>query len=346
MQSLTRRIVTAAKIGAQVALGLGILGYLLWSNRVDLSKLLEQPKRWSCLAVALVFCATAIVTTFVRWYLLVWAQGLPFRLHDALRIGFIGYMFNQVIPGAVSGDLVKAVLLAREQQRRTVAISTVAIDRIVGLYAMSLVAALAAMLFWQDVQSNPTLRTLGTWVAAVAGVGTVGMVVLFTPLVYRASWTRSFERLPLVGGVVRELLATMQVYLGKRVVVVVAVAMSLVVHTCLILSLYFTASALGPWPLRVHAVVAPMGLAVNAIPITPGGIGLGEGAMQKLFEIAGQHGATALGMMLSYRVINWLLALGGVPYLIMSIGETRRALAEAQAAQAAAVVHAAVAPTE
>jgi uncharacterized protein (TIRG00374 family) len=341
MQSFTRRIVTLAKIGAQVALGLGILGYLLWVNRADLTRLLDQPKRWSCLAVAFAFCATAIVTTFLRWFVLVWAQGLPFRLQDSLRIGFIGYMFNQIIPGAVSGDLVKAVLLAREQQRRTVAISTVAIDRIVGLYAMSLVAALAATLFWTDIQSNAQLRTLATWVCGVAGVGTVGMIVLFTPLLYRDTWMRRFERLPLVGGVVRELLCTMRVYLDRRAVVVVAVAMSLVVHTCLILSLYFTASAFGPWPLRVHAVVAPMGLAVNAIPLTPGGIGLGEGAMQKLFELAGQHGATALGMMLSYRVINWLLALGGVPYLIMSLGETRRAMAEAQATHQAAVEQAA-----
>ncbi len=59
------------------------------------------------------FCAVSL--TFVRWYLLVRALGLHFRLLDAFRLGFLGYLFNFVSVGSVGGDLFKAIFIAREQ---------------------------------------------------------------------------------------------------------------------------------------------------------------------------------------------------------------------------------------
>ena len=41
----------------------------------------------------------ALVVTFLRWHRLVTALGLPFRVRDAIRLGFIGNVFNLVIPG-------------------------------------------------------------------------------------------------------------------------------------------------------------------------------------------------------------------------------------------------------
>ena len=40
-------------------------------------------------------------------------------LRDAMRLGFIGNVFNLVIPGAVGGDIVKGAFLCREQARKT-----------------------------------------------------------------------------------------------------------------------------------------------------------------------------------------------------------------------------------
>ena len=60
----------------------------------------------------------AVVLTFVRWYLLVTPLGLPFHLRDAIRLGFVGYLFQFASLGAVGGDLFKAAFLAHEQPRR------------------------------------------------------------------------------------------------------------------------------------------------------------------------------------------------------------------------------------
>ena len=97
--------------------------------------------------MALVCCLAATIVTFFRWYLLVWALDIPFRVQDALRLGFIGYLFNYVAPGAVGGDLIKASMIAREQtSRRLAAVGTVFLDRVIGL--MSLLFLGAIMMLW------------------------------------------------------------------------------------------------------------------------------------------------------------------------------------------------------
>ena len=336
--SSRHRLITIAKITIQLALAVGILGTLVWLNRDELVKLHHQPKRWGFLALGFAFCLAAMLTTFVRWYVLIWAQGLPFRLRDGLRISFIGYLFNQIIPGAVSGDFVKAVLVAREQERRTVAIATVVIDRIVGMYGLFLVGGLAALVFWRDLQAVPELHQYGSWVLAAAGVGTIGFALLFSPLLYRKALTDFLERLPVVGHLAREVLGAMAVYHGKKRIVLLTVAMSVAVHLGLVSALYCAALALHPgWPARVHYVLAPIGLTINAVPLTPGGAGLGEGGMQYLFDKVGEDGATAFVMMFAFRAMCWLIALVGVRFLVASFTETRRAIREAQPAEAAAL---------
>ena len=50
-----------------------------------------------------------------------------------MLLGFIGIVFNLVIPGAVGGDLIKAAYLVRMHIKKTQAIASMVIDRILGL---------------------------------------------------------------------------------------------------------------------------------------------------------------------------------------------------------------------
>ncbi len=113
-----------------------LLAWAVWGNRDQIRRVLdERPNGW-LFVLALGFYLTAMVLTFVRWFFLVRALELPFRFRDALRLGFIGSVFNLVIPGAVGGDLIKAAFLAREQERRTQAIASMVIDRLLGLLGL------------------------------------------------------------------------------------------------------------------------------------------------------------------------------------------------------------------
>jgi hypothetical protein len=332
MNNTTPRWQTWIKAGFRVGVGLGLLAAMIWFNREKFAELRAQPLRWSVLALAAVIALAAILLTFFRWYLLVVAQGLPFRIRDSLRIGFIGFLFSQVIPGAVSGDLVKVWMLAREQERRTVAVATVVLDRIVGLYALALVAGLASLVSWPRLRRVPALRDLVMWVVLVVAIGTAGFAILFAPFLYRGKWLETVTKLRVVGGLFRELLGAITVYQGKWRVILISVLVSVVGHVGFISALYCVAGALeGPmWPARVHFVVAPLGLMINAVPFSPGGLGVGEAAMQLLFSAVGENGGNAFLMMLGFRAIFWVISLIGVGYFLRGASETRRAIAAAR----------------
>ena len=61
----------------------------------------------------------------------------------------IGMVFNLVIPGAVGGDLIKAAYLVRMRIRKTQAIASMVIDRILGCSALFVLAAIAGAFAWR-----------------------------------------------------------------------------------------------------------------------------------------------------------------------------------------------------
>ncbi len=308
-----------------LALGVGLIAYLVWRNWSDILRLREHPPALGWMAVAFVLTFVALYVTFVRWYLLVLAQGLRFPFADAQRLGFVGLLFNQVIPGAVSGDLVKLGLFAREQEKLGLGMATIAVDRLVGMYGLFLVGSIAVALNWSRLSDSPQLRNAAYVVLAAACASTVllaGLVLASAvPAVERIA-----QAVPVLGRPLGEMVAALAVYRGKYRAVAVALALACSTHTLFILALYCCALALpGPnWPFLAHCVAAPIGLTINAVPLTSGGIGVGEAAMQQIYTMLGYDGAKAFLMMLSYRILCWIVSLGGVPYLVRSARARRR----------------------
>ncbi len=92
---------------------LAIIGWLMVNaaQNDSFSRMRDAPKQWDLLALATVLCFAAVLLTIVRWYFLVRALEIPFRVRDAFRLGFLGYLYNFITPGSVGGDFFKAVFL-------------------------------------------------------------------------------------------------------------------------------------------------------------------------------------------------------------------------------------------
>jgi len=61
-------------------------------------------------------------------------------------------------------------------------------------------------------------------------------------------------------------------------------------------------------------VMVPIGVILNSLPITPGGLGVGETAFNVLFHIAGLHGGAEA--LLCWRIWTAMVGLVGlIPYL-------------------------------
>ena len=334
---LKRLIVTLVKIGFAV----GILAFLIVQaqHHDSFAGLRNGPKRWDLLLAAWACTLVEVALSFVRWFLLVRALGLPFRLSDAFRLGFLGYLLNLVSLGLVGGDLFKALMIAREQPgRRTEAVATVFIDRLLGLYALFLVATTAILL--GDLGTSPpgsVVRMLCDSTLVLTCLGAVGICLLLVPGFTGGRVSQWCGRLPLVGETMARLIATVRIYRSKLPTLLAVIVISMGIHSLLSVSIFLIARGLpGAAPsLEEHFLIAPVSMVAGALPATPSGLGTFEGAMEYLYRYVPTEAQVDVGkgviVALAYRVIMVATAMIGVGYYLTSRREVAEVMHDAEA---------------
>jgi hypothetical protein len=332
---------TAINILLKYVIGFGLLGLVIWWNweptngTPGLRVALARPVQWGPLALAGAICTLSLLLTIVRWYWLVQAQGLPFTLSSAIRLGLVGYYYNTFLPGAVGGDLIKAAGIARAQSRRTVAVATVIMDRLIGLWALVWFVSLLGLGFWLTGQevllAKPNLQRIVLFAAGLLGVSVLGWLLMGLLAEPRATaWATWLERWPKVGGPAAEFWRAVWLYRRRPGAVGLAVLLSLVSHTGFVLTFFFAAQTFQPTDalsqlptLTEHFVLVPVGLTVQALIPLPGGVGGGEYGFGKLYVLLGYPEANGILGSLSQRIISWLLGLVGyLVYLRMGVRAT------------------------
>lgn len=308
-----------------------LLGFVLWRHRTGLSQITQQPLHWPSLATAITLCGGAIVLTFLRWFVLVKALGFPFTVRDALRLGFIGYLFNFIAPGSVGGDLVKAGLLAKEQSnRRTTAVATVLLDRILGMLALFLIGACAAWPQWPELRDRPELKAVVGLLAIGSVAGLIGLMLMLIPAITRSKAWQYLARLPVVGHMVAELVEGVRLYQSRPQVLFLALGISLVGHLGTITSFYFSAKAISGESFvpgyAQHLFFIPAAELAGIVPLTPGGVGLLEEAVNALYKLNGAADGTGILTCLAYRAVTLAIALIGVAFYLTSRREVDQAM--------------------
>ena len=295
--------------GGLSAVAFGLLAFTINKNRGDLRTVLQGPfdsRFFQAMGIGFAVYLAALLLTFVRWFLLVRAQGTPFRLRDAVWLGFIGNLFNLVIPGAVGGDLVKLGFLFKMGMNKTQAAASLVIDRVVGLLGLFLLASLSGAQAW--ARADPGLRRLIVliWLALAAGL--VGLAVLFTPALY-APLKRLVAGRGKLAGVADELEGMASAYRSRLGTVAGTIGLTVVSHALFVVAFYESGVALfrSVPGLAEHFLIVPVVVFTTAAPLPFGALGVSEVASKQLFQLV-HHPKGDLAMM-GYRV---LMYAGGV----------------------------------
>lgn len=310
---------------------LGLLGTLFYLNRETFRGLSLEAVRWEFAAIAFALCGGSILLTFVRWYLLVWAQEFDFSLKSAIQLGFLGYVSNYIAPGAVGGDAVKAVMIAREQPaRRAVAVATIILDRILGLLALFLVGAGVWLLQSEATRTN-VFRTVAAVFAIGSAAGLLGLVLALHTPALRAGWLRRLVQVRFVGKLIGEMVTAVGVYQSRARVLWLAVAISIVGHLMMLSGFYFCALAVNPSEAVpdyfAHLLFMPAAEIAGMIPLFPGGVGALEGAIAKFYEAAGYSDGNGLLTGLGFRCVSILIAALGAGYYFSAKRRIRESVA-------------------
>ena len=305
--------------------------YLSKSGQFDPAKLKKALVRFDLFIFATFLMCLGLLLGAQRWRYLLHIQNISIGLWQAIKLTLTGFFFSTALPGAVSGDIVKAYYIARGREEKEVLIISILFDRLLGLYTMILIAALALMFaFIHDgisethgICSQPYIKTLSSFIISLFLVLTFTAILFMSKSVRNASLIeRILMKIPFHNTVIKIYDAVH--YFGKKPgMILKAMLLSIIVQIPGFIGIWILAIILDIKTLIIldYLIAIPVCMVINAIPIAPGGIGVGEAGFRQIFVLFGSNEGAELAFL--FHSIFFLVALGvgGLIYLFTDVSK-------------------------
>ena len=281
------------------------------------------------LFLAFMLYGTSLLICCYRWQLLLKVQEIRLEFLTLLKLSMIGTFFSLVIPGAVSGDIIKMLYIAPHAKGMTAeAVLTIFLDRVLGLVGLFLVALISVLCSVKFLISADRLIQLG---ALAVGMGGIFLILGWATLKYR----KTMHGFPIVVKIIkagnkfvpakiieanRRFISALDIYGNCRLVVVKVILISMAVHVCLSFSLYFIGQGFHETKVSINHYFLSTQVAnvVGAIPVTPSGIGSRDVAFKLFLEHGGADLEKAGIIPVFYTIILsfWSL-IGGLFFIFL-----------------------------
>lgn len=318
-----RRIAAPA---SRILLGLLLLWFLHEKGLLDLQRVgtaLAEHPYWVLAAVILhgaIFFLMAL-----RWRAVAAAGRIAIPLWTSEKLTFVSHFFSTCLPGNGAGDVVKGLLLSRTGIPFSEVLGTMAIDRVAGMTGLFVTwnGCMATLAFLRP-EVRPILLAVLPF--------TLPPALLLLASLYATSalsgWAaRAARRMPR-GGIVGRLASESVLMLGRmehcasrRGTITAALLVSVVLQILLFLVAICAARSLSLSLDLVEAgAILPLASLANALPLSPGGIGVGESAASIALSRLGHPPNTGAELMLVVRLAftTWAV-LGGILYMSTSV---------------------------
>jgi uncharacterized protein (TIRG00374 family) len=228
----------------------------------------------------------------LRWYLLLRVQGFRLSWRRATSIFLIGLFFMTFTPGLIGGDAARILYVIQEApERKADAVLVVAMDRLMGLISLILLAALVVLCRYQWLAMTPATSWL-EYVTLLILAGSLGALIL-SSLAARLPWLSMLERHPRVEEKLRETAEAFRAYRRHWPKMIQALLNTVVAHFFYFLTFYCAARALGAFGGAGQSAwrglwdvfcIMPIVNTLTALPISFAGIGLRESLFQVLLS--------------------------------------------------------------
>ena len=304
----------------RLSFGVAILFYLWKSGALrfrDFDKLIAQ---WPLSMAAIGILFLDVLLMALRTSVLLRAQNFHLPIGTAFRLTLVSSWFGIFSPGASGGDIAKIFYVTRQATGRRAEVTAILLlDRAVGLFSLLLIPLLLTPFFLPELRSAPQLRQLIAITAAIAGIALIGFVVcLFSGRLQSALASNQSRPDSIRGRVVRAL-TSLSAYRHRIGTLLASLLIALVDNSLLIAVAAIALLILDPSVLSSKiSLVVPLGTVANSLPLTPGGLGVGEAAFSKVFAVAG----LALGAetLVCNRIWKIMVALPGLLLYLRGVG--------------------------
>ncbi len=237
------------------------------------------------LFAALVAGALAPITATIRLWLLLRVQGIAFSLGKIAQLYMVGAFFNLFLLGSTGGDAIKLFYLLRgsEPRQRAGIILSVIMDRVLGLLALMILAAVFMACRYQWLTQTPAVASVVHGFAVILVLAVGGVAAVFAAVQWRL-----VERLPAnvpARTKLIELAGAVAVYTRAWPTTLAGIGISFVGHSSFFFTYYFAARALRAGIAFIDmTVILPVINTILALPISVSGVGVRESLFKTLLH--------------------------------------------------------------
>mgnify|MGYP006188632345 CR=1 FL=1 len=304
----------------KILIAAALIYWLVSSGKLDFKLLAKLQNHPLSVCIAIILSISNFVLVSYRWETILRARSqIKIPILGLLKITWIGQFFSSVLPGSVSGDLVKMLYVQKydENFSKKFVIASILIDRVMGLSGLILLVGISSMVFGKKIIGSAP---------AMIPLLNINFLLMLLVILFFGIFFFSHQ-------LVRKLLVTFQSKflstLFEKIIVLwddlvliksqmlKAMALSIVVQFVAVLIFWSLISPFVEGQMNFVEALAfiPLGLMTLALPVAPSGLGVGHAIFQKLFELSGIiNGASLFNL---YFFVTLVVNIFGViPYLL------------------------------
>ena len=300
------------------------LGFLVYSTPKETFRQAIRQVSWYWVLAALVLYFTSQTLLASRWVLLLRVQGIYISQFQAIRLTYMGLFYNNFMPGAVGGDLLKGWYVTRHsaEHLRVEAAVTVFVDRLVGLIGMILVAGIASLFVGPELGLE--IKNYGRlqirWLIWGIFLMMVVVSVIFLSRHVRRVLMISYilQKLPFEK-VLRQIDDAIRIYRHHQRVILISLILTALIQGLSIVAIWLLTQSLhfDKVTFVQCLIIMPIIWVISAAIPVPGGIGIIENCVKYLFclvinpDSPGQAVGQAVALALLIRIMICLCSLPG-----------------------------------
>ncbi len=292
------------------------LAYLVHKTpREEFTNALKQ-LRWGWAIAGLLTYQLSQTLLAVRWVVLLRVQGVYVSVYQAVKLTYLGLFYNNMMPGAVGGDLLKAWYITKHsgKNQRVEAAVTVFVDRLIGLIGMIFVGAIASYFV-----ANMTIKIMGHAVQVRVLVWLILAALIISVFLFLNQSVRKVLRLGKLAArlpftsMLTKIDQAICIYRHHSRTIVVALLISSIIQSLAIVAIWMLTQSLGLTQVTFWQclIIMPVVWLVSAAIPVPGGLGVIENLFIPFFVAAidpqGRALEQAAGQAAALALLNRLM---------------------------------------
>ena len=304
----------------KILIAAGLIYWLISSGKLDFKLLMGLRNHLAAVFIAILLSLFNLILVSLRWETILGARSkVKLTTSGLFKVSWIGQFFSSVLPGSVSGDLVKILYVQKIDKSfsKKFIFASILIDRVMGLCGLILLVGMSSILFGEKIVLNaPALAPLLKMNYVLTGVVLFSFILFLFFHNFIRYFLVKFESFAFKGILQKIILLWDDLVLIKsRILKAVGLSLLVQFFGVLIFWSLIQPSVDGQMNFIQALAFIPIGLMTLALPIAPSGLGVGHAIFQKLFELLSiSNGASLFNL---YFVVTLSVnLLGVIPYLM------------------------------